>query len=232
MRNGSHFGEMRDIWFNKNDDYDELCQAFVPMIRAMAENKAVPSFGADNDDQDEEWTRSVDGLMSKLLLFDQLSRPCFRGTDEAFKYGGAGLKVSRQLVTEFIINRKRGHEGTEKAEDEEKKLEEGSTKTLDGEFYPPYFVFIATALVHSEDLENHTLAAKVLEHSIRHFEDRPIAAYMLKYSLSFVSEHTEIVKRFGRYPHRNVSLGRASTAEEIAWLNDKDNLPAWATSQG
>ncbi len=30
--------------------------------------------------------------------------------------------------------------------------------------------------------------------------------------------HKAIIDRFGRYPHRNQSLGRASTAEEIAFL--------------
>jgi uncharacterized protein (DUF924 family) len=27
-----------------------------------------------------------------------------------------------------------------------------------------------------------------------------------------------VVRRFGRFPHRNEALGRASTAEEIAFL--------------
>jgi uncharacterized protein (DUF924 family) len=30
--------------------------------------------------------------------------------------------------------------------------------------------------------------------------------------------HRDIVARFGRYPHRNVVLGRESTPEEIAFL--------------
>ena len=30
--------------------------------------------------------------------------------------------------------------------------------------------------------------------------------------------HAEIIERFGRFPHRNAPLGRASTAEEIAFL--------------
>ncbi len=34
----------------------------------------------------------------------------------------------------------------------------------------------------------------------------------------YAVRHWEIVKRFGRFPHRNVALGRTSTAEEIAFL--------------
>lgn len=32
--------------------------------------------------------------------------------------------------------------------------------------------------------------------------------------------HRAIVERFGRYPHRNAVLGRASTAEELAFLSE------------
>jgi uncharacterized protein (DUF924 family) len=34
----------------------------------------------------------------------------------------------------------------------------------------------------------------------------------------FERKHKAIVDRFGRYPHRNAILGRASTAEEIEFL--------------
>ena len=36
----------------------------------------------------------------------------------------------------------------------------------------------------------------------------------------FAKQHMEIVDQFGRFPHRNDALGRESTAEEIAYLND------------
>jgi uncharacterized protein (DUF924 family) len=31
-------------------------------------------------------------------------------------------------------------------------------------------------------------------------------------------KHQEIIARFGRFPHRNAVLGRASTDEELAFL--------------
>lgn len=37
-------------------------------------------------------------------------------------------------------------------------------------------------------------------------------------TLDFELRHQAIIDRFGRYPHRNAILGRASTAEEIAFL--------------
>jgi len=37
-------------------------------------------------------------------------------------------------------------------------------------------------------------------------------------NLEWARRHWEIIKRFGRFPHRNAILGRASTPEEIAFL--------------
>jgi uncharacterized protein (DUF924 family) len=36
--------------------------------------------------------------------------------------------------------------------------------------------------------------------------------------LPFAERHAEVIRRFGRFPHRNAILGRASTPEEIAFL--------------
>ncbi len=36
--------------------------------------------------------------------------------------------------------------------------------------------------------------------------------------LDFAHRHRDVIKRFGRFPHRNAILGRASTAEEQAFL--------------
>jgi uncharacterized protein (DUF924 family) len=37
-------------------------------------------------------------------------------------------------------------------------------------------------------------------------------------NLRYAEEHAEIIRRFGRFPHRNRVLGRAATAEEQAFL--------------
>ena len=41
----------------------------------------------------------------------------------------------------------------------------------------------------------------------------------LEEAMDFEQRHQSIITRFGRYPHRNAVLGRVSTAEEIAFLN-------------
>ena len=36
--------------------------------------------------------------------------------------------------------------------------------------------------------------------------------------LPWARTHREVIRRFGRFPHRNDILGRASTPEELAFL--------------
>jgi uncharacterized protein (DUF924 family) len=38
--------------------------------------------------------------------------------------------------------------------------------------------------------------------------------------LEWARKHAEVIRRFGRYPHRNAILGRASTPEEDAFLRE------------
>ena len=37
-------------------------------------------------------------------------------------------------------------------------------------------------------------------------------------SLRYAEDHADIIRRFGRFPHRNEVLGRATTTEERAFL--------------
>lgn len=42
----------------------------------------------------------------------------------------------------------------------------------------------------------------------------------LEGNLRFALQHQAIIERFGRYPHRNAVLGRAATAQELAFLSE------------
>lgn len=41
--------------------------------------------------------------------------------------------------------------------------------------------------------------------------------------LEWARKHARIIERFGRYPHRNAILGRASTPDELAFLREPDS---------
>jgi uncharacterized protein (DUF924 family) len=60
--------------------------------------------------------------------------------------------------------------------------------------------------MHSESLAIHGEAMRLF--------DQP----GLENNLQFEVRHRDIIARFGRYPHRNAVLGRASTPEETAFL--------------
>ncbi len=44
----------------------------------------------------------------------------------------------------------------------------------------------------------------------------------LKEQIAFAEHHRDIIRRFGRFPHRNAILGRKSTIEEIEYLSSQD----------
>jgi uncharacterized protein (DUF924 family) len=63
---------------------------------------------------------------------------------------------------------------------------------------------------HSEDREDQALAVSLMSQLEEYPETRGLTEWATK--------HQAIVDRFGRFPHRNAVLGRASTAEEIEFL--------------
>lgn len=66
--------------------------------------------------------------------------------------------------------------------------------------------FLYMPYMHSESLAIHNEALKLFA--------RP----GLENNYDFELRHMEIIKQFGRYPHRNAILGRESTPEERAFL--------------
>ena len=74
--------------------------------------------------------------------------------------------------------------------------------------------FLYMPLMHSEKLVD---------------QDLSIACYEkagLQENLRFARHHRDIVKRFGRFPHRNQALGRESTPKEQAYLDSKEAFKA------
>ena len=51
----------------------------------------------------------------------------------------------------------------------------------------------------------------------------PFKKYASADTLAFEYKHQAIIERFGRYPHRNAILGRQSSEEEIAFLQQPNS---------
>ena len=67
---------------------------------------------------------------------------------------------------------------------------------------------------HSERIEDQDVSVRLF----RSMEDHEKKAEWVDYA----EQHRDLIKKFGRFPHRNELLGRASTAEELAWLESSD----------
>ena len=76
------------------------------------------------------------------------------------------------------------------------------------EMQPEERQFMLMPLMHSDSRAIHQQAVELF------------ARYTNEYVLDFEIKHREIIERFGRYPHRNAVLGRQSTAEELAFLQE------------
>jgi uncharacterized protein (DUF924 family) len=71
--------------------------------------------------------------------------------------------------------------------------------------------FVYLPFEHAEDLAHQRTSVQLFEQLGR---DEPALAGLLEWA----QRHHDIVARFGRFPHRNAVLGRASTDEEAAFL--------------
>lgn len=88
----------------------------------------------------------------------------------------------------------------------ERAIENGFDQELDG----AQKAFLYLPFMHSENLVH---------------QDRSVELFSkagLKDNLHWAKHHREIVRRFGRFPHRNTVLGRESTPEEVAYLQSEE----------
>lgn len=84
------------------------------------------------------------------------------------------------------------------------------SKGWDRELGDKQKAFLYIPFMHSENLAD---------------QNRSVELYRqagLEGNLRWAEHHRNIIRRFGRFPHRNAILGRESTEEERRWLNSKE----------
>lgn len=69
--------------------------------------------------------------------------------------------------------------------------------------------FLYMPFMHSEKPADQALSVKLFS----------VAG--MKANLQFAEHHRELIRRFGRFPHRNEILGRVSRADEVEYLNSE-----------
>ena len=84
------------------------------------------------------------------------------------------------------------------------------TRGYDRNMLPVERMFAYLPFEHSESLDDQLKACELIAPLAAFPETEDAPRYALR--------HRDVIRRFGRFPHRNVALGRASTPEEIEFL--------------
>jgi len=137
----------------------------------------------------QDWLGTARGELALVIVLDQFSRNLYRDDPRAFAHDGRSLAIARNL---WFSGR-------------------GKQLTV------PQRMFALVPFQHSEDLSIQREGVAEYEKLANDPEAKDCAP-MLKMSLDFAKRHLEIIERFGRFPHRNKVLGRESTPEERAFL--------------
>ncbi len=134
------------------------------------------------------WLDDPRGRLAFIIVTDQFSRQIYRGTADAFATDPLALGAARQ--------------GVELGHDTKLGYDERAF------FYLP-FEHSESESDQDTSVELFTrLAADTPAHNRGHSDE----------ALRFARGHRDIVARFGRFPHRNAHLGRASTPAELEFL--------------
>ncbi|MDN7127211.1 DUF924 domain-containing protein [Pseudidiomarina sp. 1APR75-33.1] len=89
--------------------------------------------------------------------------------------------------------------------------QEAVAKGVDRELKATEKAFLYMPYMHSESLVIHEQALRLYKQP------------GLENNYDFEVKHLDILKRFGRYPHRNAALGRTSSAAEQEFLEQPDS---------
>ncbi|MEO6184688.1 MAG: DUF924 family protein [Steroidobacteraceae bacterium] len=142
----------------------------------------------------DRWSASPRRLLALILLMDQFPRHAFRGRALAYSRDRKALALTL----------------------------EGLQTGADAALAPVERLFFYLPLQHAEsaEIQDESVAAYH-----RLLADVPVAQRELfAASLAFAEQHRRIVRRFGRFPHRNLPLARRSSREELEYLQTGKGL--------
>jgi len=115
------------------------------------------------------------------------------------------------VLDQFPLNMFRGKAESFSTEARSREVaREAVEKGWDKELDTSRLAFLYMPFMHSENLDD---------------QDRSVALFEaagLTDNLRFAMHHRELIRRFGRFPHRNAILGRASSEDELTYLASKE----------
>jgi uncharacterized protein (DUF924 family) len=130
--------------------------------------------------------------LARILLLDQFTRNVYRGTPLAFAGDHQALQAALDMV------------------DAEEDLA----------LPPLQRAFVYMPFEHAEDMAMQEQAVALFTRMANADGVTAPAAVSkgIAGMLDFAVRHREVIRRFGRFPHRNAILGRSSTPEEVEYL--------------
>ena len=138
------------------------------------------------------WLETPLGTVAFIVVVDQFPRNIYRDTPGAFSRDALALSVCLG----------------------------GIKKGFDRDLHPTHRTFFYLPLMHSESPEIQSLSVEKYSALEKEYVPHPQIRETLACSTDFAGRHFDIIKRFGRYPHRNAALGRESTPEETEFLKE------------
>ena len=140
-----------------------------------------------------DWEKDPHSYLALIIIFDQFSRHIYRNAPQAF--------AQDQMALDLCLR------GVQQEFDHALSLIER--------------VFFYMPLMHSENLEMQSTSVRAYQIlvNLSFPETRSVYENFLEYAV----KHYEVIRRFGRFPHRNILLGRPSTAEELEFLKSSSS---------
>jgi len=158
------------------------------------------------------WFNSTPELDAQIRQqFEPVWEAAVRGELDAWLGNPEGCLALAIVLDQFPLNMFRGTAQSFSSEHRaiavaKQAIAQGFDRHIDA----AQLAFLYMPLMHSEDLADQDFSVALFE------------AAGLDNNLRFAQHHRELVRRFGRFPHRNAILGRESTPEELDYLNSKE----------
>lgn len=198
--------EVLDFWFGPPptslDELQRVLGRHSPPLDEPLRERFGDVVEAALDGAYEEWTQTPQGMLALILLVDQFPRHIYRGT--ARQYDGDARALQLAL---------RAHEA-------------GWGAGLS--FVEATYMFMPFA--HAEDLEIQRLNVEVADRISA--SAPPWVDFFAEIGPAQSRKYKDVIERFGRFPHRNEMLGRASTPEEVTFLQTWSQPPEVLVERG
>ncbi|MBU8538675.1 DUF924 family protein [Falsiroseomonas tokyonensis] len=159
--------------------------------------------------KDETFDASIRAHFGDLLV------PAREGALDSWAETPDGSLALLLILDQFPRNLHRGHPDAFASDPHARSIARQATlaRRQDLAATPTQRSFFYLPFEHSESLADQNLSVALFEG----LRDHPAMAKP-DGVIDYAWRHRAVIQRFGRFPHRNTTLGRASTPAETAWL--------------